>query len=144
MITINTTLKTYGLNEEFYPFIMINWQLHSTLVHSNKYKSITAKVQQLLDGTNEEEMTQEERVILNNLIGLFRPLFPVIDQYQFKKKNVVNVACYKKPGNEKVIFFNTIELVNNRDKFRDALCVILRAWYTTIDSRDFKLTLKVF
>jgi hypothetical protein len=127
MIAITNSLKTYGLEKDFYPYITVQWQLHYTLVHSNKYKSITTKIQQYLDGTNEEEMTQEERVILNNFIQLFRPLFPVIDQYQFKKKNVVNVACYKKPGNEKVIFFNTHELINKKDKFRDALCVILRA-----------------
>lgn len=72
-------------------------------------------------------MMQEDRVILDQRISMFRPLFPVVDEYSFKKKNVLNVACYKKPGNEKVIFFNIYELVNNQNKFRDALCTILRA-----------------
>jgi hypothetical protein len=43
MIIIENTLRTYGLNKDFYPYITVNWQLHSTLVHSNLYKSIATK-----------------------------------------------------------------------------------------------------
>ena len=45
LATINSEIRKYGLQASFYPYQQVSWETWHNLRHSNKYISITTKIQ---------------------------------------------------------------------------------------------------